>query len=51
MGGFCRLWNDISVSDEILNRSADAYRRIRNTARFLLANLYDFDPATRFGAN
>lgn len=47
-----RLWvassdhsGDIHVSDEILNRTADAYRRIRNTARFLLANLADFDPA------
>ncbi len=47
-----RLWvasNDYSgemtVSDEILKRSADSYRRIRNTARFLLANLNGFDPA------
>ncbi len=47
-----RLWvastdyrNEMSVSDEILKRSADAYRRIRNTARFLLANLGGFDPA------
>jgi isoleucyl-tRNA synthetase len=35
----------MSVSDEILKRVADAYRRIRNTARFLLGNLHDFDPA------
>jgi isoleucyl-tRNA synthetase len=48
-----RLWvassdysNEMTVSDEILKRSADAYRRIRNTARFLLANLNGFDPAT-----
>ncbi|MCC2614645.1 isoleucine--tRNA ligase [Aestuariibacter halophilus] len=48
-----RLWvastdyrSEIAVSDEILKRSADAYRRIRNTARFLLANLNGFDPAT-----
>jgi isoleucyl-tRNA synthetase len=48
-----RLWvastdyrSEIAVSDEILNRSADAYRRIRNTARFLLANLNGFDPKT-----
>jgi isoleucyl-tRNA synthetase len=34
----------MTVSDEILKRSADAYRRIRNTARFLLANLNGFDP-------
>jgi isoleucyl-tRNA synthetase len=46
-----RLWAssmdhtvEISVSDEILKRAADAYRRIRNTARFFLSNLYDFDP-------
>ncbi len=47
-----RLWvaatdyrNEMSVSDEILKRTADAYRRIRNTSRFLLANLSGFDPA------
>ncbi|HZF97575.1 MAG TPA: isoleucine--tRNA ligase [Pseudoxanthomonas sp.] len=47
-----RLWvastdyrNEMSVSDEILKRSGDAYRRIRNTARFLLSNLHGFDPA------
>ncbi len=46
-----RLWvaatdyrGEISVSDEILKRTADAYRRIRNTARYLLSNLADFDP-------
>jgi isoleucyl-tRNA synthetase len=36
--------NEISVSDEILKRMADSYRRIRNTARFLLGNLAGFDP-------
>jgi len=48
-----RLWvaatdyrGEMSVSDEILKRTADAYRRLRNTARFLLANLHGFDPAT-----
>ncbi|EQA4280735.1 isoleucine--tRNA ligase [Cronobacter dublinensis] len=47
-----RLWvastdytGEMAVSDEILKRAADAYRRIRNTARFLLANLNGFDPA------
>ncbi|MFI4968617.1 MAG: isoleucine--tRNA ligase [Lysobacterales bacterium] len=47
-----RLWvastdyrNEMSVSDEILRRVADSYRRIRNTARFLLGNLDGFDPA------
>ncbi|EPF20748.1 Isoleucine--tRNA ligase [Cedecea davisae] len=48
-----RLWvastdytGEMAVSDEILKRSADAYRRIRNTARFLLANLNGFNPET-----
>ena len=48
-----RLWvsstdysAEMAVSDQILQRSADAYRRIRNTARFLLSNLNGFDPAT-----
>ena len=47
-----RLWvassdysAEMTVSDEILKRAADSYRRIRNTARFLLANLNGFDPA------
>ena len=47
-----RLWiasadysNEMSLSQEILKRNADAYRRIRNTARFLLGNLHGFDPA------
>jgi isoleucyl-tRNA synthetase len=47
-----RLWiastdyrGEMSVSDEILKRSGDVYRRLRNTARFLLANLDGFDPA------
>ena len=47
-----RLWvastdytGEMAVSDEILKRAADSYRRIRNTARFLLANLNGFDPA------
>jgi isoleucyl-tRNA synthetase len=46
-----RLWvaatdyrNEMTVSDEILKRAADAYRRMRNTARFLLANMVSFDP-------
>ena len=47
-----RLWvastdyrAEMTVSDEIFKRNADAYRRIRNTARFLLSNLAGFDPA------
>ena len=45
-----RLWigstdysGEMTVSDEILNRSADSYRRIRNTMRFMLANMQGFD--------
>jgi isoleucyl-tRNA synthetase len=52
-----RLWvaatdyrGEMSVSNEILERTADAYRRIRNTARFLLANLTGFDPAANLVA-
>ncbi|HVF16412.1 MAG TPA: isoleucine--tRNA ligase, partial [Steroidobacteraceae bacterium] len=48
-----RLWiaatdysNEMSLSDEILKRVAESYRRIRNTGRFLLGNLAGFDPAT-----
>jgi isoleucyl-tRNA synthetase len=48
-----RLWvamsdyrEDIRVSREILTRAAEAYRKIRNTLRFLLANVYDFDPSS-----
>lgn len=37
---------DIPASQEIFDRLVEAYRRIRNTLRFLLGNLYDFDPAT-----
>jgi isoleucyl-tRNA synthetase len=47
-----RLWvaaedyrGDVPVSEEIFGQLVDAYRRLRNTARFLLSNLYDFDPA------
>ncbi|MBL1143154.1 MAG: isoleucine--tRNA ligase [Proteobacteria bacterium] len=46
-----RLWvaatdyrSEMSVSDEILKRTADAYRRFRNTARYLLSNLDGFEP-------
>jgi isoleucyl-tRNA synthetase len=41
----CDYSREITVSDEIIKRTADAYRRIRNTSRYLLANLSDFDPA------
>jgi len=47
-----RLWvvatdfsGDMNVSDEILKRTAESYRRIRNTARFFLSNLTGFDPS------
>ena len=47
-----RLWvastdyrREMAVSDEILKRTADAFRRMRNTLRFLVSNLHDFDPA------
>jgi isoleucyl-tRNA synthetase len=46
-----RLWvaaedyrDDIKISQEILDRLTEAYRRIRNTWRYMLGNLYDFDP-------
>jgi len=48
-----RLWvaaedytQDIRISDEILARLVEAYRRIRNTSRFILGNLYDFEPGS-----
>jgi len=47
-----RLWvssvdytNDVPIGKTILKQMADVYRKIRNTARFLLGNLHDFDPA------
>jgi len=47
-----RLWvsaedyrEDIKISNEILSRLVEAYRKIRNTCRFLIGNLYDFDPS------
>ena len=47
-----RLWvasidyrAEINASNEIFTRISETYRRLRNTARFLLANLHDFDPA------
>jgi len=47
-----RLWvsaedyrEDVRISEEILSRLVEAYRRWRNTARYLISNLYDFDPA------
>ena len=48
-----RLWvasteftEELRVSKEILTRVVDSYRKLRNTCRILVANLYDFDPAT-----
>jgi isoleucyl-tRNA synthetase len=52
-GDILRLWvassdynEDIRIAKEILARLTEAYRKIRNTARFILSNLYDFDPET-----
>ncbi|MBI1919910.1 MAG: isoleucine--tRNA ligase [Geobacter sp.] len=52
-----RLWvaaqdyrDDIRISQEILTRLAEAYRRIRNTCRYILGNLSDFDPAAHLVA-
>ena len=52
-GDVLRLWiasedyqGDIPLSDEIFDGVSDTYRKIRNTLRILLANLYDFDPGT-----
>jgi len=46
-----RLWvssssyfDDVRISEEILDRTVEAYRKIRNTAKYLLGNLYDFNP-------
>ena len=53
-----RLWvaatdfaNEMSLSQEILKRMSDSYRRMRNTLRFLLGNLHGFDPAQALPAN
>lgn len=47
-----RIWassseytQDVRLSDEILERNVEIYRKIRNTYRFIIANLYDFDPS------
>jgi isoleucyl-tRNA synthetase len=52
-----RLWvaaedyrDDVRLSTDILKQLADAYRRFRNTARFMLGNLYDFDPEAHWVA-
>ncbi len=53
-----RLWiasadytNEMTLSQEILKRNADVYRRLRNTSRFLLGNLHGFDPAVHLLAH
>ncbi len=50
-----RLWvsgedyrDEVRLSDQILKQLTEAYRRMRNTARFLLGNLYDFDPGRHY---
>ncbi|MGD9022177.1 MAG: isoleucine--tRNA ligase [Deltaproteobacteria bacterium] len=57
-GEILRLWvaasdyqDDIRISEKILKQLTDAYRRIRNTCRFILGNLGDFDPETDAIAN
>ena len=49
-----RLWvaaqdyrEDLRISQEILTRLSESYRRIRNTCRYILGNIHDFDPATQ----
>ena len=42
----CDYSEELRVSQEILSRVIEAYRKVRNTCRILVANLYDFDPAT-----
>jgi len=53
-----RLWassssyfDDVRISEEILDRTVEAYRKFRNTAKYLLGNLYDFDPGKDLVAN
>jgi len=53
-----RLWvaaadyrGEIGISDEILKRMTDSYRRVRNTARYLLGNLHGFEPAEALPAS
>ena len=52
-GEIIRLWvasvdfrEDVAASENLMQRVSDNYRKLRNTLRFLLSNLYDFDPAT-----
>jgi len=52
-GDVLRLWvaaqdyrDDLRISQEILTRLSESYRRIRNTCRYILGNIHDFDPAT-----
>jgi isoleucyl-tRNA synthetase len=51
-GEIIRLWvasvdfrEDVAASENLMQRVSDNYRKLRNTLRFLLSNLYDFDPA------
>jgi isoleucyl-tRNA synthetase len=52
-GEIIRLWvasvdfrEDVAASENLMQRVSDNYRKLRNTLRFLLSNLYDFDPST-----
>lgn len=50
-----RLWaasvdyrNDIKIGDNIISQMVEVFKKVRNTSRFLLGNIYDFDPATDY---
>ena len=40
--------NDVRIGDNIIQQLVEVYKKVRNTCRFLLGNLYDFDPATDY---
>jgi isoleucyl-tRNA synthetase len=44
VGGRTDYSGDLNIDDKILARVVDTYRRVRNTLKFLLANVSDFDP-------
>ena len=50
MDGLGRFHEDVRISPTILTRLSEAYRKLRNTFRYALGNIHDFDPATRCGA-
>ena len=48
MGCKCRLQNDIKIGNNIVGQLSEIFKKTRNTARFLLGNLFDFDPAVDY---